>query len=88
MAPRRNIYPRTRCCVPGCKRTSTRFPDEWICGRHWSLVPKKMKKVLARIHRKCRRYPHMNRTVQRLMRAEERIWQRIRRAAIESAHGV
>lgn len=47
-------YPRVNCSIPGCGRGTTRLrpgwdpdtngPVEWICGRHWRLVPKEWKR--------------------------------------------
>lgn len=53
-------YPRSRCCVPFCRRTSTRFPQEWVCGEHWRLVDRDLKrfrtKQLRKITRLIERY--------------------------------
>ena len=50
-------YPRSSCCVIGCRRTSTLFPGEWICGEHWRMVDREIKrlrtKVLKRRGREC-----------------------------------
>lgn len=37
-------YPRSQCCVPGCRRWSTRFRLEWLCGDHWRLVGMALKR--------------------------------------------
>jgi hypothetical protein len=37
-------YPRSNCCVPFCRRTSTRFSAEWVCGEHWRLVDRDLKR--------------------------------------------
>lgn len=31
------------CSVPGCRRWSRRFNNEWICGDHWRLVDRSLK---------------------------------------------
>ena len=31
-------YPRSSCCVLGCRRTSTLFKREWMCGEHWRMA--------------------------------------------------
>jgi hypothetical protein len=38
----RERYPRSRCCVPFCRRTSTLFPHEWVCGEHWRGVERSL----------------------------------------------
>jgi len=37
-------YPRSSCCVPFCRRTSTLFSGEWVCGAHWRLVDRGLKR--------------------------------------------
>ena len=39
----RPVYQRSGCCMPGCRRWSTRFEHEWLCGEHWRLVPRTLK---------------------------------------------
>jgi len=34
---------KTSCCVPGCRRWSTKFKHEWLCGDHWRLVDRRLK---------------------------------------------
>lgn len=73
------------CEVPGCRRT--RKPNEfseWLCPEHWALVPKQMRRVLSRLHRRIRKYG-LN---EFFVHAERTIWQRIKRAAIEEAMGL
>lgn len=47
----------THCCVPGCRRRSSKFKSEWLCGDHWRLVDKRLKvyrtKRLKRLVRAC-----------------------------------
>lgn len=45
---------RLHCIVPSCRRTCdpSRFPNgqaynEWICGKHWSLVPKRLRRLYS-----------------------------------------
>lgn len=33
----------THCCVPGCRRRSSKFKEEWLCGDHWRLVDRRLK---------------------------------------------
>jgi len=37
---------RLPCCVPFCRRTTKagRF-SEWICGKHWPLVPPELRRL-------------------------------------------
>lgn len=37
---------RLTCAVPGCKRTrhNREGYNAWICGHHWSMAPKKLKR--------------------------------------------
>lgn len=46
---------RTPCCILGC-RCSTKHPcREWICEKHWKMVPKALKRQKAHIYRIARR---------------------------------
>lgn len=40
----RPVYPLSRCCVPFCRRWSKRFETEWLCGEHWRLVDRGLKR--------------------------------------------
>lgn len=42
-------YERSTCCVIGCHRTSRLFPSEWICGEHWRMVDRDIKRLRTRI---------------------------------------
>lgn len=83
-------YPRTGCVVPFCRRTSTLFQGEWICGEHWRCVSPHLRRrhhKLARAYRKAdaaQRYGRAN----RLIGLFERNWARIKRHAIERAGGI
>lgn len=46
--PERPTYPKSTCCIPGCPRWSQKFPGEWLCARHWKMVPKAWRAVLRR----------------------------------------
>lgn len=48
MAERRT-YPKSTCCVPGCPRWSRKFPHEWLCGRHWKMVPRRYRRALNKV---------------------------------------
>jgi hypothetical protein len=73
------VSDRIRCAVPFCRRTTARFrpPTEWICGDHWRLVPK----VMRRVH--GRRYHHEHDGI-----ACDRLWALVKRSAIEAAGGI
>ena len=47
---------RLVCAVPGCKRTTAPRVGAcgWICGKHWALVPIKMRRAKARAKRRGR----------------------------------
>ena len=103
---------RMNCCVPFCRRTRgqrkgeepIREGEEWICGRHWSAVPSRLKnrkKAHARyVRRECRRQPLMREWWHLPPGSPERIkaiamfglshtlWRRCVRAAIEAAGGI
>jgi hypothetical protein len=48
-------YPRSSCCVIGCRRTSTLFPGEWICGPHYRMVDRQIKQRRTKFTRQRRR---------------------------------
>lgn len=79
---------RLNCAVPGCKHTrGDRKGDpvgpgmEWVCGDHWSLVPRSMRAIYSRVKRKAKRWS--DRPI-----AVHRIWQRCKREAIERGMGL
>lgn len=50
-------FPKSTCCVLGCRRTSTLFKGEWICGDHWRSVDKTLRVFYRKQLRKlCRAY--------------------------------
>lgn len=51
----RQADPRTTCLIPGCKRTTGKPHEEWICGKHWSQVPRDSRRALSSIVRAYRR---------------------------------
>lgn len=57
---------RLICAVPGCKRTTAPRPHVcgWICGKHWSMAPVKLRRAKARAKRRGR------------MELADMIWQR------------
>lgn len=84
---------RIACLVPFCRSTrGDRNGDllaegmEWICARHWALVPRRLKQRRARLRRMERRA-----TAERLDRiraADQGVWRRCKVAAIEAAGGI
>ncbi len=79
---------RFPCCIPHCGRTVAKTVakekgwGEWICGVHWKMVRPTYRRVHARILRRGRRGLAV-----RPMRAD-RIWARVKRAAVERAAGL
>lgn len=52
-------------------------PGSWICGPHWQTVPRWLRKHLARLRRKARRYGD-DALAPELNRVWDRIWTRLR----------
>lgn len=48
-------YPRSTCCVIGCRHTSTLFEGEWVCGEHWRLVDRDLKALRTKLMRRRRK---------------------------------
>jgi len=77
------VTDRLPCEVPGCNRTVGRaeidpLDDEAICGKHWRLVPRALKRVHARHKREFRKFGFYPRPS-----AAARIWDRCLRIASE-----
>lgn len=53
-------FARSNCCVPFCRRTSTLFRGEWLCGDHWRLVDRPLKafrtRRLREAYQECERF--------------------------------
>jgi hypothetical protein len=43
---------RLTCIVPGCRRTHAPIWNEFICAKHWPLVPRDMRRAYARAKRR------------------------------------
>ena len=76
---------RLSCVVPDCRRTCAAGEfTEWICGRHWSQVDKRLRRAKARIYRRAKlrqwRDPWSG--------LASRVWRRCRAQAIERAMGI
>lgn len=98
---------RIGCCVPFCRSTrGDRNGDplvrgmEWVCSKHWRMVPRRDRARLSRAYRWYSRrfgenaswtYPagSPNRiSAVRYGRHWRRCWERCKRAAIEAAGGI
>lgn len=84
----RQRYPRSGCCVPFCRRTSTLFRDEWICGEHWRLVDRDLKRLRTRLLIRFKRRPQTMAVRRAWLRIEQATWRRMKRQAIERATGI
>lgn len=48
---------RLSCCIPGCRRTTKAgHLREWLCSKHWALVPKRLKHLKRQAERKNRQW--------------------------------
>lgn len=78
--------------MPFCRRTTGRAEfSEWLCGDHWRLVDKRRRRVYGRYMRQWRRFGPSGNTPEyyaRVHAAAGRIWNRIKRQAIERAAGI
>lgn len=80
---------RIACCIPFCRRGTTKFPGsaEIICGPHWRLAPKALRRRLSKVRRLAKRESDPVR-LQRLETLDWRLWDRIKAASTEAAMGV
>ncbi len=77
----RPIYPKSTCCAPGCPRWSRMYPGEWLCGRHWKMVPRRLRRALRVL---WKRRPWTMRDG----RLETRLWAHARRRVILQEAGL
>lgn len=74
----RAIHPKTNCSVIGCHRTSRRFSGEWLCGDHWKLVDRPLKRFRTRRLREAQlvydRYNGRMKAAQARGGPEDEIW--------------
>ncbi len=54
-------YPQTTCCITGCPARSTRYPGEWMCGKHYRMrgrvLGAELNAARLRWRRTLRRHP-------------------------------
>lgn len=87
---------RLPCLVPHCRRTRRQEPDpvnvdgqifdlmeEWICPRHWPLVPAEARRIYSAAKRRLRKLQN-----QKCAAVAARLWRRCKREAIERAAGI
>lgn len=97
---------RITCCIPYCKRTlrNDKGYKEWICGKHWPLVPRTSKsdyarekriarKIVARkpLYREWWKYPGGSSdrlAAIRMWKKLDETWERCKQQAIEAAMGI
>lgn len=97
---------RIPCAVPYCRRTLGRDRGyrEWICGKHWALLPKRTRRRYSRARRIMRKRIERDATYStpwkypagsperiaavKAWRTFDRVWQRIKEQAIERAMGI
>ena len=66
---------RIPCVVPTYRRTrqSHTIWDEWLCPKHWGMVPKRMRQTYSRAKRRKKPFP-----------ALVRLWCRCKAVAIHA----
>lgn len=83
---------RIPCCIPFCKRTGSRakFPNcsEFMCGKHYQLGSRTLRRRRAKLRRRMLRTRGDTRDAQRLSALDWRLWDRIKAQAIERAAGI
>jgi hypothetical protein len=77
-------HPRIACCVPFCGRGSRRWPSgEIICGKHYALVDRALKRQRAKYRAHFRR--HGAEDTENAERVDALMWRWIKEQAIERA---
>lgn len=94
----RHRFPRSTCCVFGCRRTSTKYRGEWVCGPHYRLVDTALKRTRIRLRARHRKAfaaaqraadgPAVERICSAWDRMENAVWRRMMRQATERALGI
>lgn len=78
--------PPAVCEVPGCTNASAKYAGhEYLCSRHWRLVPARLRRRRALLRR---RYARRAVDTNRYQRVNWTIWRAMVRAAIEAAAGL
>lgn len=76
---------RTLCLVPFCRRTASAKlmggAAQFLCGKHYPLVDKRIRRLRARVKRKVRKTGW---TVA-LARLDDRLWDRAKQQALDRA---
>lgn len=77
---------RLRCVVPGCGRTFRVEPyiEETICGKHWRLADRRLRRLDMAVRRKARRIGW----TPRLLFLDHALWLKGKAQAIERAMGL
>jgi len=82
---------RIPCCVPFCRRTAARrdfpFAGEILCGKHYRLASKVLRRRRSRLKRIGKRALDAS-TWARIDRLDAILWRQIKSQAIERAFGV
>lgn len=88
---------RCHCLVPYCRRTTGKLDadDPWICGQHWKLVPRWMKRRRTRLYRLWKKaggsdtsWPEQPPKARKALRLYWAWWAKIKKTAIERAVGI
>lgn len=80
---------RISCQVPFCRRTLRNDEGflEWVCPKHWPLVPREMKARLRSVKRRVRKLQDRPEAYARALKLLDQTWARCRDTAIERAGG-
>lgn len=87
---------RAVCEVPGCTNSSARFAgSEYLCSRHWRMVPGRLKRRRTRIVRLLTKRGRLLTTTTHYLPQDDAahrllwsLWRRMVTAAIEGAAGI
>jgi hypothetical protein len=74
---------RLTCLVPFCRCTTKEPFAEWICAKHWKLVPARLKHLRRRIKVRLRR-----RATEKLFAMQQRTWERCKQIVLERSAGL
>jgi hypothetical protein len=81
---------RLPCLVPWCRRTRKREHfREWICGKHWTLVDRDLRRRFSRSRRLWQKATRLNRdeAMRAIDLSARRQWDWIKDQAITRAMG-